>query len=329
MLNADRLDFDGRLDFSRLEPVAELTRHAASDPARPDEILERLAGQAIVINKEMPISADLIAAFPPSVKLICEAGTGFNNIALEAASKRGIAVANLPTYATEAMAHIAITMVMALSCSLAPQMRYLARYDRAHVERCHLGGMAHFELTDCTLGLVGGLGTIGLRVAAMAQALGMRVIASSRTCPTGMHESGVEVVPLDDLLGRSDFVSIHCPLNAETRGYIDASKLALMKPSAYLVNTARGAIVDEDALVDALRSRRIAGAALDVFGEGAAPPPPPPNDSPLYSLPDEGVHLILTPHIGWQRAESRQRVLDILAENIAAFGEGRRHNVVN
>ena len=102
-----------------------------------------------------------------------------------------------------------------------------------------------------------------------------------------------------------------------------------MKATAYLINTARGAIVDEEALVDALRSRRIAGAALDVFGEGAAPPPPPPSDSPLYSLPDEGVHLILTPHIGWQRAESRQRVLDILAENIAAFAEGRRHNVVN
>ena len=198
MLNADRLDFDGRLDFSRLEPVAELTRHAASDPARPDEILERLTGQAVVINKEMPISADLIAAFPPSVKLICEAGTGFNNIALEAASKRGIAVANLPTYATEAMAHIAITMVMALSCSLAPQMRYLARYDRAHVERCHLGGMAHFELTDCTLGLVGGLGTIGLRVAAMAQALGMRVIASSRTCHPRQSREGRQHAALRD-----------------------------------------------------------------------------------------------------------------------------------
>ena len=327
MLNADRLDFDGRLDFSRLEPVAELTRHAASDPARPDEILERLTGQAVVINKEMPISADLIAAFPPSVKLICEAGTGFNNIALEAASARNIAVANLPTYATEAMAHIAITMVMALSCSLAPQMRYLARYDRAHVERCHLGGMAHFELTDCTLGLVGGLGTIGLRVASMAQALGMRVLLVADVS-SGMHESGVEV-------SRSTICSAaptSCRSTAAQRR--DARvhrrvKLALMKPSAYLVNTARGSIVDEDALVDALRGRRIAGAALDVFGEGAAPPPPPPNDSPLYSLPDEGVHLILTPHIGWQRAESRQRVLDVLAENIGAFAEGRRHGVVN
>ena len=262
--------------------MAELTRHAASDPARPDEILERLAGQAVVINKEMPISADFLGVSAAG-QADPRGGHRFNNIALEAASARNIAVANLPTYATEAMAHIAITMVMALSCSLAPQMRDLARYDRAHVERCHLGGMAHFELTDCTLGLVGGLGTIGLRVAAMAQALGMRVIASSRTCPTGMHESGVEVVPLDDLLGRSDFVSIHCPLNAETRGYIDASKLALMKPSAYLVNTARGAIVDETALVDALRSRRIAGAPST--SSARAPPPPPPNDSPFTRCP--------------------------------------------
>mgnify|MGYP003316287948 CR=1 FL=1 len=118
-------------------------------------------------------------------------------------------------------------------------------------------------------------------------------------------------------------MSIHCPLNAETRGYIDAAKLALMKPSAYLVNTARGSIVDEDALVHALRSRRIAGAALDVFGEGSAPPPPLPDASPLWGLDN----VILTPHIGWQRLEARQRVVDMCADNIRGFAKGELTNV--
>ena len=116
-----------------------------------------------------------------------------------------------------------------------------------------------------------------------------------------------------------------CPLNAETRGLLDASALALMKPTAYVVNTARGAIIDQDALVAALRERRIAGAALDVFGEGSAPPPPPPADSPLYGLDN----VILTPHIGWQRLETRQRIVEMVAENIEAFVRGERLNVVS
>ena len=118
----------------------------------------------------MPLSRELILRFPTSVKLICEAGTGFNNIDCVAARERGISVCNIPTYATEAMAHMAITLVMAQSCSLVPQVRALATGDRAHFDRCHLGAMPHFELPGKTIGLVGGLGTIGRRVAALANA---------------------------------------------------------------------------------------------------------------------------------------------------------------
>lgn len=320
LLNAARLDYDGRISFDKMSAAADITRHEITEPS---EVAARCEGFDVVLNKEMPLPADLIRAMPESVKLICEAGTGYNNIDLAACRMKGIDVMNVPAYATEAMAHMAVTMVMALSCSLVPQARALAVGDKTYMEQCHLGALPHFELTDKTIGLVGGLGTIGLRVAAMSTALGMRVVASSSSSPPGLRPDGIEVVPFDDLMAQSDFVSIHCPLNARTKGLIDARALGLMKPTAYLINTARGSIIDQAALYDALHEKRIAGAALDVFGEGSAPPPPLPADSPLYDL----ENVVLTPHIGWQRYEARQRVVDTCAENIAAFARGEPPNI--
>ena len=164
-----------------------------------------------------------------------------------------------------------------------------------------------------------------MRVAAVGQALGMRVLVSSRTAPPGLRPDGIEVVPLEDLFSLSDFVSVHCPLNEETRGLIGPEALRRMKSTAYVINTARGAIIDEPALVQALRERRIAGAALDVFGEGSAPPPGPPADSPLWTLDN----VLLTPHIGWPRLETRQRVLEMVAANIAAFARDEPTHVVS
>ena len=247
MLNADRLDFDRRLNFDRLTAIADLNRHASSDPANPGQIAARVAGHHVVINKEMPMPREVIEAMAPSVKLICEAGTGFNNIDLRAARERGIAVSNLPTYSTEAMAHMTITFVLALSCSLGPQLQALHTGSQEHFAACHLGELPHFELSGKTIGLIGGLGTIGQRVAVIAHALGMRVLASSRTAPVGRRVDGIEVAPLSELLSHSDFVSIHCPLNAQTRGLVDAAALGRMKRSAFLINTARGAIIDEPA----------------------------------------------------------------------------------
>ena len=321
LLNAARLDYDGRIDFGALEAVAEVTRFESSEAG---EVASRSAGCDVVVNKEMPLDEAVIGALPASVRLICEAGTGYNNVDLAAARARGIAVANVPTYATEAMAHMAITLVMATACSLWQQAVALGTGDRRHMDRCHLGELPHFELTGKTLGLVGGLGTIGLRVAAMAQGLGLRVVASDAPgAALGVRDDGVDVVPLPQLLERSDFVSVHCPLNAHTTGLLGAPELALMKPTAYVVNTARGAIVDLDALCDALERGAIAGAALDVFGAGSAPPPPLPPDHRLFALDN----VILTPHIGWQRKESRQRVVDMVAESVAAFARGAPMNI--
>jgi len=176
-----------------------------------------------------------------------------------------------------------------------------------------------FELTGKTIGLIGGSGAIGFEVAKIARALGMNVLINCRT-PREWEEPEVRWAALDDLLRQSDAISIHCPLTAETKHLIDSEKLKLMKPSAFLINTARGPIVKEDDLIEALQKGVIAGAGLDVQD-----PEPPDPENPLFSM----ENVIMTPHMGWKRLETRQRLIDILGGNIAAHIMGKAINVVN
>jgi len=325
MLNAGRLDYDGRIDWSKLKDACDLTMYEKSEHS---EIVSRVEGADIVMNKEFPIPGDLIRAFPPSVKLIGEAGTGYNNIDIDACREKGINLCNVPEYTREAMGDMAMTLVMALSCSLAPQMKALAKGDRTYMRQCHLGHLDHFEIRGKTFGIIGGLGYIGTDISAKALALGMKVVVTDLPdTPLGMRDSGVEVVPFDELYARSDFVIPMVPLNKHTKGLVDSAAFDKMKPTAYIINIARGAIVDQDAVVDALRKKKIAGAALDVFGEGSAPPPPLPEDSPLYDVFNEFENVILTPHIGWQRREARQRIIDTCADSFAKFARGEPMNI--
>ena len=194
--------------------------------------------------------------------------------------------------------------------------------------QCHLGHLDHFEIRGKTYGIIGGLGYIASNISKKALNLGMRVIVSDMpSTPLGMRDTGVEVVTFDDLLKQSDFISPMVPLNKHTKGLLNAECFDKMKPSAYVINTARGPIVDQEAIIDALRKKKIAGAALDVFGEGSAPPPPLPENSPLYDVFDEFENVILTPHIGWQRVEARQRVVDGCGDNIAKFTRGEAMNI--
>lgn len=214
------------------------------------------------------------------------------------------------------MAHIAITMMLNLSCSFMQQQKKLVKGDR--IAWRSLGDLPHFEVQGKTIGLVGGRGTIGSRVADIALAFGMDVLVSSRN-PGATDKPGVTVVDVPTLLQKSDFVSIHCPLNAQTRGLIGAAELSQMKQSAYIINTARGAIIKEADLIEALKAGTIAGAALDVQEVE-----PLPVDSPLFDLPN----VILTPHIGWQRKETRQRMVDTVVDNCRAYLAGSPVNVV-
>ncbi len=313
-LNAEKVDFDHNLDFS---PLGRITAYSSFAATSAEQILERVAGQNIVITKEMPVSAEIIAQFPDSVELICEAGTGYNNIAIETARSKGIAVCNIPSYSTEAVAHLVITFILNLSASMAAQQRMLdaGNYDNF---TCHLQ-VPHFEVSGKTLGLIGGSGAIGSEVMKVALALGMKVLISSRS-PRNWEHPQVQAASVDELLAASDFISLHCPLNEQTRHLLNREKLALCKPGACIINTARGAIINEADLIAALRAGKIAGAGLDVQD-----PEPPALDNPLFGM----SNVIMTPHIGWRRLETRQRLLDLIAENIVAFMSGQAVNVVN
>ena len=203
-----------------------------------------------------------------------------------------------------------------LSASLVQQQTMLRRGNLDNFQKSLQ--LPHFELTGKTLGVIG-FGEIGRRVIAIARQLGMKIIVHSRT-PKPEVDPDARFVSLEELLGESDFVSLHCPLNDATRHMINAERLALMKPNAFIINTSRGPLIHEPALIEALNRGTIAGAGLDVQEQE---PPEPGN--PLYSL----ENLILTPHIGWKRLETRQRLISLTAANIAAFIKGAPINIVN
>lgn len=312
-LNAAKLNFDNQLDFT---PLTGLTTYTSYPDSKTMDILERVTDQNIVITKELALDGKLIEQFPPSVRLICEAGTGYNNIDTATARGKNIAVCNIPSYSTEAVAQMAITFILNLSCSLVQQQIMLRHGDRSNFTD-HLK-VPHFELQGKKLGIIG-YGAIGREVIRIARALGMEILVNSRT-PRPDADPAISFVSLEELLGQSDFISIHCPLTPATRYLINRESLALMKPSAYIVNTSRGPIIKESDLIEALRNGVIAGAGLDV--QELEPPEP---DNPLYQMDN----VILTPHIGWKRLESRQRLIRLMADNIAAFLKGAPANVVN
>ncbi|MCY6354437.1 NAD(P)-dependent oxidoreductase [Clostridium sp. ZS2-4] len=312
-LNCAKLDFDNKLN---LLPLINLTNFTKYEESTNVEILERVKNQNIVITKELPIGRDLISQFPPSVKLICEAGTGYNNIDIAAAKEKNITVCNVPGYSTEAVAQLAITFMLNLISSLVPQQIMIKDNNFDNFTK-HLQ-LPHLEIQNKTLGVIGA-GTIGQQVMKIARALGMNVLVYSRT-PKQWKDSNIQNASLEKLLRQSDFVSIHCPLTIDTKYLIDKQKLEMMKPSAFIINTSRGPIIKETDLIEALQNKVIAGAGLDVQD-----PEPPKLDNPLFSMPN----VILTPHIGWKCFESRQRLIDILAENIDSFLRGKPINVVS
>lgn len=313
-LNSAKLNFDNKLDFSSMEELTNLTKY---DESSDKEILERVKDQTIIITKELPLSRDLISKFPPCVKLICEAGTGYNNIDIVAAREKNISVCNVPSYSTEAVAQLVITYILNFSSSLIQQQMMIKQKNFDNFTK-HLM-LPHFELQNKTLGVIGGFGAIGREVIKIALALGMNIIIYSRT-QKSWDNPNVRFVSLEELLKQSDFVTLHCPLTADTLHLIDKDRLKLMKPSAFIINTSRGAIIKEADLIAALQNGEIAGAALDVQD-----PEPPKQTNPLFDM----ENVILTPHIGWRRLESRQRLIKLMAVNIEAFIQGKVINIVN
>ena len=310
VVNASKMNYDHLLDFSVLSNDVQVY-----DDSTNEEVIERIQGARVVVTKELPVGADLLSQFPDSVKLIVEAGTGYNNIDLDAARAKGITVCNIPAYSTERVAHTVIMMLLNFSSTMQQQIGMLAKGDRSNFTK-YLQ-VSHTEVNGKTLGVVGA-GHIGMEVIKVAKALGMNVLVHTRTPKA--DGDGIRYVSLDELLEHSDYITLHCPLNEQTKYMINKEAISKMKPSAVIVNTGRGPLINEADLCEALAAKRIAGAGLDVQEVE-----PPAEDSPLYTLDN----VIITPHMGWKGLETRQRLVGIIRDNVQAFFKGEPINVVS
>lgn len=310
VLNAGLVNYDGNVDYSKI--ASEVVIY---DETSEDKILERIDGFTIVVTKEMKVTGDIIRKFPDSVKMICEAGTGYNNIDLDAVREKGIILCNIPAYSSERVAHTAILMILNLASSMQKQIRMLLEGNHDNFHK-HLM-VDHVEVNGKTLGVIG-YGNIAKEIIKVAQALGMKILVTTRT-PRADVEN-IHFTTNEEVFMQSDFISLNCPLNELTRHMINKETLAMMKPTAYLVNTARGALVDEKALIDALQNNVIAGAGLDVQEVE-----PLDDASPLYTMDN----VIITPHMGWRGLETRQRLVSLIQDNIRAFSKGQPINRVD
>ncbi|UZG51282.1 D-2-hydroxyacid dehydrogenase [Veillonella rogosae] len=310
VVNASKMNYDHALDFSVLSSDVQVY-----DDSTNAELIERIQGARVVVTKELPVGADLLSQFPDTVKLIVEAGTGYNNIDLNAAKERGITVCNIPAYSTERVAHTVIMMILNFASTMQKQIGMLAKGDRSNFTQ-HLQ-VSHTEVNGKTLGVVGA-GHIGMEVIKVAKALGMNILVHTRTPKA--DGDGIRYVSLDELLENSDYITLHCPLNEQTKYMINKEAISKMKPSAVIVNTGRGPLINEADLCEALAAKRIAGAGLDVQEVE-----PPAEDSPLYTLDN----VIITPHMGWKGLETRQRLVGIVRDNVQAFFKGEPINVVS
>ena len=310
VVNASKMNYDHALDFSVLSSDVQVY-----DDSTNEELIERIQGARVVVTKELPVGADLISQFPDTVKLIVEAGTGYNNIDLNVAKERGITVCNIPAYSTERVAHTVIMMILNFASTMQKQIGMLAKGDRSNFTQ-HLQ-VSHTEVNGKTLGVVGA-GHIGMEVIKVAKALGMNVLVHTRTPKA--DGDGIRYVSLDELLENSDYITLHCPLNEQTKYMINKEAISKMKTSAVIVNTGRGPLINEADLCEALAAKRIAGAGLDVQEVE-----PPAEDSPLYTLDN----VIITPHMGWKGLETRQRLVGIIRDNVQAFFKGEPINVVS
>lgn len=309
VLNADLVNYDKNIDYKQI--ASEVMIY---DETPEDKILERVQGYNIVVTKEMKVSGDIIRTFPDSVKMICEAGTGYNNLDLDAIKEKGITLCNIPAYSSERVAHTVIMLMLNLASSMQKQIRMLCENNHDNFTK-HLM-VDHIEVNGKTLGIIG-YGNIGKEVIKVAKALRMKILVSTRTPREDVE--GIHFTSMEEVLKNSDFVSLHCPLNDNTRHIMNQESIAMMKPSSFIINTARGALIDEQALIGAINKGVIAGAGLDVQEVE-----PLSEDSPLYTMDN----VIITPHIGWRGLETRQRLVSMIADNIKAFSEGNPINKI-
>ncbi len=303
----------GDLDWGALEALGELVVH---DRTPPSEVIDRAAGAEAVLTNKVVLSREIIAALP-QLRYIGVLATGVNVVDLAAARDRGIVVTNVPGYSTPSVAQTTFALLLELTQQVGHHA-HLTRWGRwSESPDFSFWDRPLVELSGLTLGLVG-YGAIARQVARIGEAFGMGVIVHTRS-PEKYPGEPVRFVDLKTLFADSDVVSLHCPLTEETRGLVNRERLATMKPSAYLINTGRGPLIDEEALAAALKEQLLAGAGLDVLSQE-----PPPGGNPLLTAPN----CFVTPHIAWATRASRVRLLAEVAENLKAFQRKAPRNVV-
>jgi len=303
----------GDMSWKELEELGTL---AVYDRTRPEETVARAADAEIILTNKVIISREVMAQLP-LLKYIGVLATGYNVVDIEAAHERGIIVTNVPAYSTESVAQ----MVFAHLLTVTNRTEHYAIQNRkgrwtSNSDFCYWD-FPHMELAGKTFGIVG-LGNIGRRVAEIALAFGMQVKAltskSANTLPTGIKKADLE-----ELLATSDVISLHCPLTDATRHLINYETLSRMRPSAILINTGRGPLVDDQAIASALAEGQLAAFCADVLTKE-----PPQADNPLLGLPN----AFITPHIAWATEEARARLLQVAISNVKAFLNAKPQNVV-
>ena len=308
----------GDISLNRFSERWDCTAHQVTNPS---DTIRRLDGHAIAVTNKVAIGeAVLASAGARELKLIAVAATGTDIIDREAAIKYGVKVCNVPGYATQSVAQFTMALILEMATRAHCYGQAVKNGDWQKSPIFALLNYPAIELSGKTLGIVG-YGNIGQRVAQMARAFGMKVLVAAR--PGVGQPVPACRTPIEQLLRQADVVSLHCPLTPETTHIINRSSLALMKPTAFLINTARGPLVDEEALIQALRDRRLAAAALDVISRE-----PPPPDHPVILAAAELDNLIVTPHTAWSAREARARLLWEVEQNISAFLKGQDRNRV-
>jgi glycerate dehydrogenase len=301
----------GDLSWDALRELGNVEVH---DRTFAGDVVTVARDAAVVLTNKVPLRAEALARMP-QLRFISVLATGYDIVDTQEAFRRNILVSNMPTYGTNSLAQFAFALTLEL-----------CHHAQRHADDVRAGGWTKrgewsyhlfplVELAGKTMGLIG-YGRIGRQVGVLARAFGMQVLAAD---PRLKAEEGVEVASIEDVLRRSDVVSLHCPLTPETRGLINAERLALMKSSAFLINTSRGPLVIEQDLADALNKHQLAGAGVDVL------PVEPPDGSPLMAA----CNCIVTPHLAWATKEARARLMEITVENVRSFLAGQPQNVVN
>ena len=305
------ISLEGDIDFSGFSAAGEFQPYPSSSA---DETIERCRQAQVVVTNKARVSADAIAA-ATTLELIAVTATGYDNVDTEAAKRRDIPVCNVPGYAENTVPQHTFALILNLATQAHRYWRDVENGDWHRAAQFTLLRYPTFELSGLSIGIIG-FGAIGRGVARIAEALGMQVLAHDAF---DIKDEAYTNTELDELLRQADVVTLHVPLNDQTRHLIDAAALAKMKPTTMLINTARGGIVDELALAEALNADRIAGAGFDVLTTE-----PPAAGNPLL----QAKNTIITPHSAWSTRESRQKLINETVKNIQAFAAGTPTNRV-